>query len=123
MSTELSEQEMVRRNSLNEIIKLGINPYPAELFEVNSNAKDMSENYERDKTSYKNISIAGRIMTRRIMGNAAFAEIQDASGRIQIYIRRDDICADEDKTLTRSRPKQRQHQRRRRCPDCASQPP
>ena len=99
MSTELSEQEMVRRNSLNEIIKLGINPYPAELFEVNSNAKDISENYERDKTSYKNISIAGRIMTRRIMGNAAFAEIQDASGRIQIYIRRDDICADEDKTL------------------------
>ena len=99
MSTELSEQEIVRRNSLNEIIKLGINPYPAELFEVNSNAKDISENYERDKTSYKNISIAGRIMTRRIMGNAAFAEIQDASGRIQIYIRRDDICADEDKTL------------------------
>ncbi len=99
MSTELSEQEVVRRNSLNEIIKLGINPYPADLFEVNSNAKDISENYERDKISYKNISIAGRIMTRRIMGNAAFAEIQDATGRVQIYVRRDDICEGEDKTM------------------------
>ncbi len=99
MVTELSEQELVRRNSLNEIIKLGINPYPAELFEVNSNAKDISENYERDKLSYKNISIAGRIMTRRIMGNAAFAEIQDATGRIQIYVRRDDICEGDDKTM------------------------
>lgn len=99
MSTELREQEMVRRNSLNEIIKLGINPYPAELFEVDSNAKDILENYERDKISYKNISIAGRIMTRRIMGNAAFAEIQDSTGRIQIYVRRDDICEGEDKTM------------------------
>ncbi len=99
MSTELSEQELVRRNSLNELLKLGINPYPANLFEVNSNAKDISENYERDKLSYKNISIAGRIMTRRIMGNAAFAEIQDATGRIQIYVRRDDICEGEDKTM------------------------
>ena len=99
MSTELSEQEVVRRNSLNEIIKLGINPYPADFFEVNSNAKDISDNYERDKISYKNISIAGRIMSRRIMGNAAFAEIQDATGRVQIYVRRDDICAGEDKTM------------------------
>ncbi|MBL0046951.1 MAG: lysine--tRNA ligase [Bacteroidetes bacterium] len=99
MSTELSEQEVVRRNSLNELLKLGINPYPADLFEVNSNAKDISENYERDKISYKNISIAGRIMTRRIMGNAAFAEIQDSTGRIQIYVRRDDICEGEDKTM------------------------
>lgn len=99
MSTELSEQELVRRNSLQELIKLGVNPYPAELFEVNSNAKDISDNYERDKISYKNISIAGRIMTRRIMGNAAFAEIQDATGRIQIYVRRDDICEGEDKTM------------------------
>jgi lysyl-tRNA synthetase class 2 len=99
MSTELSEQEEVRRSSLNELIKLGINPYPADLFEVNSNAKDILENYERDKISYKNISIAGRIMTRRIMGNAAFAVIQDASERIQIYVRRDDICDGEDKTM------------------------
>ena len=96
---ELSEQEIIRRNSLEEIIKLGYNPYPADVFEVNVSAKDIKENYERDKLSYKNISIAGRIMSRRIMGNASFAELQDASGRIQVYIRRDDVCPTEDKTL------------------------
>ena len=99
MSHELSEQEIVRRNSLEEIKKLGIDPYPAELFEVNTSAKDIHENYERDKLAYKNISIAGRIMTRRIMGNASFAELQDATGRIQLYIKRDEICTTEDKTL------------------------
>ncbi len=99
MSTELSEQEIIRRNSLQEIINLGINPYPAEAFEVNTHASDIYENYERDKLSYKNISIAGRIMSRRIMGNASFAELQDNTGRIQIYIKRDEICLDEDKTL------------------------
>jgi lysyl-tRNA synthetase, class II len=99
MSTELSEQEIIRRNSLQEIINLGINPYPAEAFEVNTHASDIYENYERDKLSYKNISIAGRIMSRRIMGNASFAELQDNTGRIQIYIKRDEICPDEDKTL------------------------
>lgn len=99
MSAELSEQEIVRRKSLEEINNLGINPYPAELFEVNANAKDIHENYERDKLGYKNISIAGRIMSRRIMGNASFAELQDSTGRIQIYIKRDEICPDEDKTL------------------------
>lgn len=99
MSTELSEQETIRRNSLKEIINLGINPYPAEAFEVNTHASDIYENYERDKLSYKNISIAGRIMSRRIMGNASFAELQDSTGRIQIYIKRDEICPDEDKTL------------------------
>jgi lysyl-tRNA synthetase class 2 len=99
MSIELSEQEIIRRNSLQEIINLGINPYPAEAFEVNTHASDIYENYERDKLSYKNISIAGRIMSRRIMGNASFAELQDTTGRIQIYIKRDEICPDEDKTL------------------------
>jgi lysyl-tRNA synthetase class 2 len=99
MSIELSEQEIIRRNSLQEIINLGINPYPAEAFEVNTHASDIYENYERDKLSYKNISIAGRIMSRRIMGNASFAELQDNTGRIQIYIKRDEICPDEDKTL------------------------
>lgn len=99
MSVELSEQELVRRKSLEEIISLGINPYPAELFEVTANAKDIHENYERDKIGYKNISIAGRIMSRRIMGNASFAEIQDATGRIQIYIKRDEICTGENKDL------------------------
>lgn len=98
MST-LSEQEIQRRESLNELRRLGIDPYPAEAYDINANAKDILANYEREKTAYKNISIAGRIMTRRIMGNASFVEIQDATGRLQVYIRRDDICPDEDKTL------------------------
>src|SRR5690606_37095707 len=98
MST-LSEQEIQRRQSLQELRKLGINPYPAEAFDINVNALDIITNYERDKTSYKNISLAGRIMTRRIMGNASFVELQDSTGRIQAYIRRDDICPDDDKTL------------------------
>lgn len=96
---QLSEQEIIRRQGKEELEKLGINPYPAELFEVNVTTKDIHENYERRKTDYKNISIAGRIMSRRIMGSASFAELQDESGRIQIYVRRDDICPDEDKTL------------------------
>ncbi|MDA9555132.1 lysine--tRNA ligase [Pelobium sp.] len=95
----LSEQEIQRRESLNELRKLGINPYPAEAYEINANAADILANYEKDKTAYKTISIAGRIMTRRIMGNASFAELQDATGRIQVYIRRDDICPGEDKTM------------------------
>ncbi|TDQ06443.1 lysine--tRNA ligase [Pedobacter metabolipauper] len=99
MSTGLSEQEVLRRNSLNQLRELGINPYPAEEFEINANAADISANYERDKTAYKNISIAGRIMTRRIMGSASFMELQDSTGRIQVYLKRDDICPDEDKTL------------------------
>lgn len=96
---QLSEQEVIRRKSKEELEKLGINPYPAELFEVNASAKDILENYERAKLDYKNISLAGRIMSRRIMGNASFAELQDATGKIQLYIRRDDICPGEDKTL------------------------
>lgn len=99
MSTGLSELELLRRNSLNQLRELGINPYPAEAFEINANAADILANYERDKTAYKNISIAGRIMTRRIMGSASFVEIQDATGRIQVYLKRDDLCPDEDKTL------------------------
>jgi lysyl-tRNA synthetase, class II len=96
---ELNEQEITRRNSLQELISLGINPYPAETFPVNVSAKEIAENYEKDKISYKNISIAGRIMSRRIMGNASFAEIQDATGRLQLYFRRDDLCPGEDKSL------------------------
>ncbi|MBA4054418.1 MAG: lysine--tRNA ligase [Marivirga sp.] len=95
----LSEQEIIRRKSLEELEKLGINPYPAELFEVNASAQEILENYERHKSDYRQISIAGRIMSRRIMGNASFVELQDETGRIQIYIRRDDICPNEDKTL------------------------
>lgn len=96
---QLSEQEVIRRKSLDEFEKLGINPYPAEFFDVNASAKEILENYERHKSDYRQISIAGRIMSRRIMGNASFAELQDETGRIQIYVRRDDICPTEDKTL------------------------
>lgn len=95
----LSEQELLRRQKLDELIGLGINPYPPEQFEVNASAKDILENYERDKLGYKNISLAGRVMTVRDMGKACFASLQDSTGRIQVYIKRDDICPGEDKTL------------------------
>jgi lysyl-tRNA synthetase, class II len=99
ISMEHSEQEVIRRKALEELQQLGINPYPAELFEVNANTKEILEKFPADKTLYQDISIAGRIMTRRIMGNASFAEIQDASGRIQLYFKRDDICPGDDKTM------------------------
>lgn len=95
----LSEQEIVRRQAREDLLDLGTNPYPSELFEVNVTTRDILDNYERNKLDYKNISIAGRLMSRRIMGSASFAEIQDEKGRIQIYLRRDDICPGEDKTL------------------------
>jgi lysyl-tRNA synthetase class 2 len=99
MSQPRSEQELIRRQSLSALVELGIEPYPAELYEINANAKDILDNYERDKINYKNIRLAGRIMSRRIMGNAAFFELQDSTGRIQVYIKRDDVCPGEDKTL------------------------
>ncbi|GGC37723.1 lysine--tRNA ligase [Parapedobacter defluvii] len=99
MNTVLSEQELQRRDALTKLEALGINPYPAEAFEINATAKDILANYERDKLNYKTISIAGRMMSRRVMGNASFIELQDATGRIQAYVKRDDLCPDEDKTL------------------------
>ena len=97
MSKELSEQEIVRRESLQKLRELGINPYPAELFDVNNNSVNIKKNYkEGDKTD---VIIAGRLMSRRIMGKASFAEIQDSEGRIQIYVNRDEICEGEDKTM------------------------
>jgi lysyl-tRNA synthetase, class II len=99
MSHQLSEQELVRRQKLEDLRKLGIEPYPAEEFSINVTARDIHANYERDKTNYKDVRIAGRLMGVRIMGNASFAELQDSTGRIQIYVRRDDICPGEDKTL------------------------
>jgi lysyl-tRNA synthetase class 2 len=96
---QLSEQELIRRQSLQELLKLGINPYPAELFEVNTSALDIHTHYPNQKIEYKDVSIAGRIMSRRVMGNASFAELQDETGRIQVYFRRDDLCPGEDKTL------------------------
>ncbi len=95
----LSELEIQRRGKREELMKMGIDPYPAELYEVNATAKDILQNYERSKIDYKDISIAGRLMGFRIMGNASFAELQDATGRIQLYFKRDDICPTEDKTL------------------------
>jgi lysyl-tRNA synthetase class 2 len=95
----LSEQEIERRKDREELMQLGINPYPAESFPINVTAEDIHRNYENRKTDYKDISIAGRLMSRRIMGSASFAEIQDSTGILQIYIRRDDICPTEDKTF------------------------
>ena len=96
---ELSEQEQIRRNSLAELQALGINPYPAALYEVNATAADILERYPQDNSLFQNISFAGRIMSRRIMGAASFVELQDHTGRIQLYIKRDEICPGEDKTL------------------------
>lgn len=98
----LSEQELERRKDREELMNLGINPYPAAAFPINVTADDIHRNYENRKTDYKDIKIAGRLMSRRIMGSASFGEIQDASGRLQFYIRRDDICPGEDKTLYNS---------------------
>lgn len=95
----LSEQEQIRRDSLAELRKLGINPYPAAEFKTNVFASEILENYSQEKNNYQDVCLAGRIMSRRIMGNASFAEIMDSSGRIQIYLRRDDLCQGEDKTL------------------------
>ena len=96
----LSEQEIIRRQAKDQLEALGINPYPSELYEVTHEANDIKETFSEDKADdFKEVSLAGRIMSRRIMGSASFAEIQDASGRIQVYFRRDDICPDEDKTL------------------------
>ncbi|MBM3168332.1 MAG: lysine--tRNA ligase [Bacteroidetes bacterium] len=91
----LSEQEQERRKDREELYALGINPYPAASFFVNATAEDIHNNYENNKTDYKDTSIAGRLMSRRIMGSASFAEIQDATGRLQIYVRRDDISTPE----------------------------
>ena len=96
---ELNEQELIRRETLNELKKLGIDPYPADLYEVNVNVKEILEKFQENNNAFQNISIAGRIMSRRIMGAASFVELQDATGRIQLYVKRDDICKSEDKTL------------------------
>ena len=95
----LSEQEQVRRNSLEELKKLGINPYPAEKYEVTNFSTEIKAGYTEEKNNFQNITIAGRIMSRRIMGKASFFELQDSKGSIQVYINRDIICSDEDKTF------------------------
>jgi lysyl-tRNA synthetase class 2 len=95
----LSEQEQIRRESLEKIKALGIDPYPAAEFKTSAFAKDILADYSPEKNNFSDVTLAGRIMSRRIMGNASFAELMDSTGRIQIYIRRDDICPGEDKTL------------------------
>jgi lysyl-tRNA synthetase class 2 len=95
----LSEQEQIRRSSLEELRKLGINPYPAAEYKTNVFAQEILDNFTLEKNNFQDVCLAGRIMSRRIMGNASFAELMDSSGRIQIYVRRDDLCPGEDKTL------------------------
>ena len=95
MSRQLSEQELVRRESLKKIRELGVEPYPAKAYKVNTYTKDCKANFEEGKQ----VCLAGRMMSRRIMGKASFAELQDAKGRLQVYFNRDEICAGEDKTM------------------------
>jgi len=100
MQATLNEQEIVRRDKLMELLEIGINPYPAPLYEVTHSAKQIKEKFnEENKEQFKSVSIAGRIMSVRDMGKANFAVLQDHSGRIQLYVKRDDICPGEDKTM------------------------
>ena len=95
---DLSEQEIIRRNSLNELRKMGIEPYPAAEYKVNAYTEEMKASFS-DDAEPRQVSIAGRIMGRRIMGKASFMELQDSKGRIQVYINRDELCPDENKDL------------------------
>ena len=113
MESNLNEQEQNRRNALDELRKLGINPYPANMYEVTVKSTDITTLFKPAESpdpnnplpsselagEYGNISIAGRIMSRRIMGAAAFMEIQDQYGKVQVYIKRDEVCPGEDKTM------------------------
>ena len=96
---ELSEQEIQRRNALDELRALGINPYPADEFPVDAYSDDIKAQFSDEAEEKREVCIAGRLMGRRVMGKASFAELMDSKGRIQVYVTRDDICPDEDKTL------------------------
>lgn len=96
---DLNEQEINRREAVRQLEELGINPYPAEQFEVNTTTKEIKERYNPESCKFENISIGGRIMSRRIMGAASFIELQDSEGKIQVYIKRDEISPSEDKTM------------------------
>ncbi len=96
---ELSEQEVIRRNSLQKMRELGIDPYPAAQYHVNVTTSEIKEKYDAEKNNYQEVVLAGRLMSRRIMGKASFAELQDHTGRIQIYVNRDEICPGDDKTM------------------------
>ena len=96
---ELSEQEIVRRNSLNRLREMGIDAYPAEEFVVDAWSEEAKANFSDDDAEPRQVRMAGRVMSRRIMGKASFMELQDSKGRIQVYVNRDELCPDEDKTL------------------------
>ena len=96
---ELSEQEIIRRNSLNELRAMGINPYPADEYVTNAFSTDIKNEFQDDAAELRHVSVAGRMMSRRVMGKASFIELQDSKGRIQVYVTRDDICPDENKDL------------------------
>ncbi|MBP3550332.1 MAG: lysine--tRNA ligase [Alistipes sp.] len=99
MMEHLSEQEQLRRQSLQALRDLGINPYPAERFDVSATAAQIAAEFDVEPAKFESVTIAGRIMSRRIMGSASFFELQDHTGRIQVYIRRDDVCPEGDPTL------------------------
>ena len=94
---ELNEQEIGRRNSMQALRDRGIEPYPAKEFPVTGYSKEIKENFKDEEETKREVSVAGRIMSRRIMGKASFIELQDSEGRIQVYVSRDDICPGEDK--------------------------
>ena len=96
---EYSEQELLRRESLAKLRELGIEPYPAAEYPVNASAGEILSGYDAEKGNFQEVCIAGRLMSRRIMGAASFGELQDESGRIQVYVKRDEICPGEDKTM------------------------
>src|SRR5688572_14341409 len=96
---QLSEQELRRRHEREALLEMGINPYPSELFDVTASAKEIKDFYKPELNNYQEVTLAGRLMSRRIMGKASFAELMDSSGRIQIYVSRDDIAPGENKEL------------------------
>ncbi|HMT52479.1 MAG TPA: lysine--tRNA ligase [Saprospiraceae bacterium] len=95
----LSEQELIRRDNLSKLAEAGIDAYPSATFEINSTTEEIKSNFKSGDTTYQEVCLAGRLMSKRIMGKASFAELQDAQGRIQLYISRDEICPGDDKTL------------------------
>ena len=99
MQQHLSDQEIIHRENLKELRNLGIDPYPAEAFPVNALAAEIRQGFDPETGNFQDVCLAGRIMMSRVMGKASFAELQDSSGRIQLYIARDEICPGKNKDL------------------------
>jgi lysyl-tRNA synthetase class 2 len=99
MQTKLSEQQIIRRDNLQKIRELGIDPYPSELYPVDTLVSEIRKEFNAEKKNFQDVTLSGRLMMKRVMGKATFAEVQDSSGKLQIYISRDDICPGEDKTM------------------------